>query len=422
MNINDIYRLKIERLDDQGRGIGKVNDKTIFVSNILIDEIVDVKITNIKKKFMEGEVVKYIEISNKRIKPICKYFEDCGGCDLMHMSYDDQLKYKQDKVKRIINKFSNIDSNLVTDIIGSKNNLNYRNKITLHINNGIGLYQRKSNEIIKIDECLITDKRINDIIKLINDNISINNIKEIIIKASKNTNDLMLIFDANSIDKEKIIDVCKNKVTSIMLKKDNNYYLVYGKDYIIEKIGNFKFMISADSFFQVNTNQAEILYNKVLEYADLSKDDYLLDLYCGTGTISLYLSNYVHKVFGIEINKYAIKNAFKNKEINNIDNAEFICSDVSKLVNNIDFKPTVIVVDPPRSGLDKVTINYILNGNVKKVVYVSCDPITLARDLSLLNEKYEVKKITPVDMFPNTHHVECVVLLSLKQTSKSIKK
>ena len=235
--------------------------------------------------------------------------------------------------------------------------------------------------------------------------------EKIIIKASKNTDDLMLTFDGSNIDKEKIIDVFKNKVTSIMLKKDNNYSLVYGKDYIIEKLGNLKFMISADSFFQVNTNQAEVLFNKVLEYADLSIDDYLLDLYCGTGTISLYLSNYVHKVLGIEINKYAIQNALKNKELNNINNAEFICSDVSKLVNSIDFKPTAIVVDPPRSGLDKVTINYILNSKTKKVIYVSCDPITLARDLSLLNQKYEVKKITPVDMFPNTHHCESITVL-----------
>lgn len=414
MNINDIYRLKIERLDDQGRGIGRIFEKTIFVSNALIDEIVDVKIINIKKKFLEGEVVKYIKISDKRIKPLCNFFAFCGGCDLMHLNYDEQLKYKQDKVKRIVNKFSNFNPNIVTDIICSKDNLYYRNKITLHINNGIGLYKRKSNDIIKIDECLITDKRINNIIKLISSYISIENINEIIIRAAKNTDDLMIVFDGDKIDKEKIIELLKDKATSIMLKKDKNYFLVYGKDYIIEKIGDYKFMISADSFFQVNTNQALVLYNKVLEYAELSKDDYLLDLYCGTGTISLYLSRYVRKVLGIEINEYAIKNALKNKEINNIDNVEFIRSDVSKLVNSIDFKPTVIVVDPPRSGLDKVTINYILNSNAKKVIYVSCDPITLIRDLSLFSEKYEIMKITPVDMFPNTHHVECVCLLKLR--------
>lgn len=414
MNINEIYKVKIERLDDQGRGIGHINERIIFVPNTLIDEIVNVKITNIKKKFMEGEAINYLEVSDKRIKPVCKYFEYCGGCDLMHLNYDEQLKYKQDKVKRIVSKFSSINSNIVTDIIGCDDNLNYRNKITLHINNGIGLYKRKSNDIIKIDECLITDKRINDVIKLINDNISISNINEIIIKTSKNTDDLMIIFDGYNIDKNKIIDIFSTLATSIMLCQNNNYSLVYGKDYIIEKLGDLKFMISADAFFQVNTKQAEVLYNKVLDYANLNKDDDLLDLYCGTGTISLYLSKYVRKVLGIEINKYAIENALKNRELNNIKNAKFICSDVSKLVNNIAFKPSVIVVDPPRSGLDKKTINYLLNSNFKKVIYVSCDPITLVRDLDILNDKYEIKKITPVDMFPNTHHVENICLLVRK--------
>lgn len=235
--------------------------------------------------------------------------------------------------------------------------------------------------------------------------MDLNNIYQIVIRCSKNLDEKMVIFKGNlNID----ISLLKNHVDSIV-SYDKEYKVLYGNGYIVDKIGDYSFIISPDSFFQVNTNGAYNLYSKVLEYVE--KSNYLLDLYCGTGTIGIFLSSVCNKVLGVEINKYAIEDANKNKELNRIKNIDFICRDTS-LFNEINDFDTV-VVDPPRSGLDKNTINYLLNLKPNKIVYVSCDPVTLARDLNLLNEKYDCIGITPVDMFSRTYHVECVCLLEL---------
>lgn len=406
-------KVKIDRMDHQGRGIGKLNDKTIFVYNALPDEIVDVEIIKENKKTMIGNVLKYYAKSKKRIDPVCPYFLECGGCDLMHASYSDELDYKENKIRQIIDKFTTIPTHIIKPIVGNYDK-NYRNKITLHVNNKIGYYSKKSFKIVDIDNCFIAQCKINDIISKVKQ-INLSNIYEIVIRVSKYTNDKMLILKINNdIDENVIVDNLKIIVDTIIIYQNKNYKTIYGKGFIEEKVGEYIFKISPDSFFQVNSNQIKNLYDKVLEYLKPTLNDMVLDLYCGTGTIGIYISKYVKKVKGIEINKFAIEDANYNKKINNVNNISFECLDASK-ISKIKDKFDSVIVDPPRNGLDKKTIIYLINLKPKKIVYVSCDTVTLARDLEILKDYYDILEITPIDMFSNTYHVECVTLLSLKK-------
>lgn len=359
--------------DHHGRGMSKINDKIVFIPNTMIGEIVKIKITKNKKNYMEAEVIEYIKESNKRIKNLCPYYDKCGGCDILHLPYIEQLKYKENKIKNIISRYLKEDIKINT-IINSDKQFNYRNKVTLHTkNNKIGYYERNTNNIIPISNCLLLDPSLNKYIKTID------------------TLDDELVLRTNGKD---ILD-------------DNN-------SFIIKNIGKYEYLVSLKSFFQVNDNVTYKLYEKIREYCQATKEDNILDLYCGTGTIGIYLSDECNKVLGIEINKQAIIDANKNKELNNITNIDFIAGDVSKIINKIKFKPSIIVVDPPRAGLDEKTIKEIIKMNPKKLIYVSCDPMTLVRDLNILKYYFNIEEITPFDMFPNTYHVECACLLKLK--------
>ncbi|MBP3460810.1 MAG: 23S rRNA (uracil(1939)-C(5))-methyltransferase RlmD [Bacilli bacterium] len=404
--------VKVLKMDHQGRGIAKVNDKAVFIYNALPDEVVDIRVIKENKKIMEAVVLKYIETSKKRINPICPYYLECGGCDLMHINYNDELEYKENKIRQIIEKFTTLPLQAIKPIVGNDNK-NYRNKATFHVDGKIGYYSKKSFKIVDIDNCFIASKEINDILKNLK-KINLNNIYEIVIRTSKYLKDKMIILKFNNyINEEEIISKLKNIVDSIIIYQNKEYKTIYGKGFINDKIGDYIFKISPDSFFQVNTSQAKVLYDKVLEYLNPTINDKVLDLYCGTGTIGIYVSKYVKSVKGIEINKYAVIDANYNKKINNVDNISFECLDASK-VDKIKDKFDSVIVDPPRSGLDKKTINYLINLKVEKIVYVSCDPVTLARDLEILKDYYDIKEITPVDMFSNTYHVECVCVLKLK--------
>ena len=398
--------VKIDRLDHQGRGIAKVNNITTFIPNALVDEIVDINIIETKKNYNIGKVNKYIEISKDRIEPICKYFNLCGGCDLMHMSYENQLLFKENKIKNIIERYTNIDVNKVKKILYS-NDLYYRNKVVFKVDKNIGFYDKKSYNIVPIDNCLISSNKINQILNILN-TCNLDNIKQIMIRT--NEADSLAVIYTDTISNE-IINKLKDNCS--IVKYNKKYEVVSGKGYIIDKIGDYKFVISPDSFYQVNKNTVKILYDKVLEYLNPSKEESILDLYSGTGTIGIYVSKYVKNVLSIEINESASKDALKNKELNHIDNIEFICDDVANEIDKIKHVDSIIV-DPPRSGLDNKTIEYLKKINSKKIVYVSCDPMTLARDLEKLSEVYDIVEITPVDMFPNTSHVECVCVLKHK--------
>ena len=409
-------KIVIEKLDHQGRGIGKLNDKVIFVNNALPNEEVNIEITLEKKKYYEGKVVEIIKKSKDRIESICPYFYECGGCDLLHMSYENQLKFKQNKVIDILTKYSKIENieDKIKDIIPSKNIFNYRNKVTFQVKENIGFYKRKTYDLIPISKCLLITDTMNEILNIIRDNFDLSNIDKVIIKDMGNCQVMLTIYLHNNKEIDKIIEIFESKVQSLNIFIQNKHYKTINKSNIIARLDDFNFLVSSEAFFQVNLDQTVNLYNKVLEYCELKEDDLVLDLYCGTGTIGIFLTPYSKKVLGIEINSEAIKNANENKKINNISNIEFMVGDTKDLIKKVKFKPNVIVVDPPRSGLDKSVIEDIIKLKPERLVYVSCDAITLARDLSLLNEYYEVLEVTPVDMFPNTNHVENVVKLRIK--------
>lgn len=397
--------VNIENLDHYGRGIARVDGKTVFVENALTKEKVIASITKEKKNFCEGESVEILNKSTERVEPICPYYNDCGGCNIMHLNYSSQLKFKENKVKEVLNKFCNYNN--VKEIIGT-NNLNYRNKITLQVKEGIGYYKKKSYELVNIDNCLIADDRINNVIKKLK-SANLEGVNQIVIRVTNNQ--IMLIFYSKKVIKLKINNF--DDIDTIICISDKQTTLK-GKGYIVEEIKGIKFVISPTSFFQVNTNGMINLYDKVLEYCELTGKENLLDLYCGTGTIGIYLSKNCGKVFGIELNKEAIKDAIINKEINNINNIDFKSGDVKDVLKTNKFIPDIIVVDPPRAGLDKSVIEQIISLKPKKLIYVSCDVITLARDLNLFKEYFDILEVTPVDMFPNTYHVECVCVLKHK--------
>lgn len=403
--------LKIEKLDHQGRGIGFINEKIVFVPFCVPNDIVKVIITKEKKKYQEAKVVEYIQKSDSHIKQNCPYYKICGGCDLRHISYDKQLKFKENKVKEIINKFTSKDI-IVNNIIGSPLIDNYRNKVTFRISKKLGLCEKNSNDVIEVDNCLLLDSKINEIIKHIN-TMDLTNVNSVVIRSTYFTKQTMIVLYTNEKFVEKPLFL-KDFADTIIVNKNKKDEIIYGKGNIFEKLDDLTFKISPSSFFQVNSKQTLNLYNLVLEKCHLTGKEIVYDLYCGTGTISLFLSRKSKKVIGIEINEDAIRDANENKKINNITNCNFLVGDVSKIIKSQVEKPDIIVVDPPRAGLDNITIDNIFRLNPKKIIYVSCDPVTLARDLNIFKEKYDIEDVTPVDMFPNTYHVETVCVMERK--------
>ena len=387
--------LEINSLDHSFRGIGKLNGKVVFIKNALPSEIVEIKIKKEKKKFIEAEVDKYIKTSSERIIPKCKYFGICGGCDIMHLDYINQLKYKEEKIRNIVSKY--LDDNIKVNNIVYDNDENYRNKVKFQVKEKVGLYKNESYDIVPIDNCLISNKKINESIEYLN-KLDLININSITCKVFQDK--LMIDIDSKTdIDINPILDISD----SIYV----NNKLVYGEKKLFEKLGDYTFMISPKSFFQVNKNICLKLYEKIKNY--VGNNHNILDLYCGCGSIGIYV-NKGNTVLGIEISESAIKDAIENKKINKLSNVEFICGDSSIKTN---FKPDIVIVDPPRNGLNDSTISNIIKLKPKKIIYVSCNPITLVRDLKKL-EIYNIIEITPFDMFPNTKHVECLSLLTIK--------
>jgi len=376
-------------------------------NNTLPLEVVDIDVINEKSKYLEGCVKSFIEKSDKRINVKCPYFSLCGGCNIMHMSYSDQLNFKKEKVENILFRFAKL-KNVVKEIIPTSE-FNYRNKVTLKVKDGrIGYFKNKSYDLINIDKCLLCNNKINKVIKILS-KLDLKGINEVVIRSNYKEETLVYLL-GNILDYDYLIDNLKD-CDNIVINNYKDVKILKGNDYFIEKIGNYSFRVSYNSFFQIN-DKVSILYDVVKKYASLTNKENVLDLYCGTGTIGIYLSEFAKKVIGIEINKNAVNDANFNKKLNSIQNIEFLCTDanlIKKKYKNID----LVIVDPPRSGLGKGIYN-IFDINPKKIIYVSCDPVTLARDLNILKEKYEIKEVTLVDMFCNTYHVECVCLLMKK--------
>lgn len=383
-------RVKCERLDYFGRGVCHLDGKAVFVYDLLEGEEADIKIVLTKKKYMIGEVLEYIVKSHKRVCAECMY-KKCG-CHVNNMSYESTLDFKKNKVKDILNRFCNIQIDM--DIIPSPKIYGYRNKITLKVVNGmVGYFKNGSNDLIEIDKCLIVTDRINEVIKILK-NEDLSKVREIVIK---DFDDVMVIIDG-IMNIDNLRSICKS------IYMDGRYY---GKDKVICSLGDYKFNISKDSFFQVNKDVCLKMYEKTLEYAGTG--DRAIDLFCGTGTISMFLSSNFKHVIGSEIIEEAIRCARENAKLNNVYNVKFLCGDSNKLIKGEVCDS--LVVDPARGGLSKDGIKNILDIKPKKLVYISCNVMSLARDLNSLCELYDVKEITLFDMFPWTHHVESVCLL-----------
>ena len=396
-------KVKIEKLDHFGRGITHINDKICFVKDALPEEIVDIEIINENKKFSEAITKKVKEKSPNRIKSKCKYSNKCGGCTFSHLLFEEENKYKEEKVKEIINRFADLDKELVKKIV-SNEEYNYRNKIILHgIGKNLGFYEERTHSIIPINNCHLISHKMNKVIKVLN---KINErIEEVLIRCNNDDSMIMVELEGKVSDLEELKDICDVLIYNGLILSE--------EDELINEIGNKKYYLSYSSFFQVNRFLTKNLYDEVLKEVKKKKPKKVLDLYTGTGTIGIYVSNYAKKIIGIDSNGSNIKNANKNKELNNVKNIEFICDRVENRINefkNID----LIIVDPPRAGLDPKTKNYLKEIKSDTIIYVSCDPVTLARDLKELNDIYNIKSIKPFNMFPRTYHVECVCLLMKK--------
>lgn len=385
--------VKLEILDDNQNGMGfsKYNGLPIFIDKTLKGDIVNIRIIKENKKYYIGKVISF-EKKVKREKVTCPYYDICGGCNLLHISYDEELNKKKDYLERLFKR---------KIIINSFDRENYRNKVTLHVkDNKLGLYQKESNILVKIDKCNLLDKNINSIIEVLN-TFDLTNINEITIR---NSNYNILLKITGKIINEDLKKLISNKnIVSIY----ENDLLIYGEKYIEYSFNNKKYLVNQNSFFQVNTNCAINLYEKIKEYS--GKGNSLLDLYCGALTIGIYLSDNFNKITGVEINKDSYKCALENIKINDINNCEIINDDSSVIKDNYD----VVIVDPPRNGLSKKVISNLEHINPKKIVYVSCNPNTLKRDIDLLNN-YNLKKIEAFNMFPGTKHCESIAILVKK--------
>lgn len=450
---NDEVELEIIDNGMNFEGIARVDNKVVFIPEAIKGEKVVARIIKVNNSFCIGKIKEIKEKNKQRTEPFCSVYKRCGGCSGQHISYEKQLEIKHDIVKSVLAK-QKVEYKELKNVIGMGIPFNYRNKAQYPVRrnvegeNKIGFYAKRSHDIIENEECLIQNEEIDklskEVFKLLllkgfdgyNDEKNDGDIRHILIRRGYHTSEIMIVIVVNRQDifndvrMEEIVKILRENnedIKSIVLNlntsKTNEILgkeekIIYGTGYITDYIGEYKYYISSKSFFQVNTVQAETLYNTLKELLELKGDEILFDLYSGVGSIGIFLSDSVKQVYGIEIEEQAVKMANMNLEENNVTNAEYIAGSVeSKIVEyeKRKIKPDVIVVDPPRKGLDLDSIEYILKFRPKKIGYVSCSPATFARDLRLLSTDYEVGTIVPVDMFPNSEHVENVTVLTLKK-------
>ncbi|MFD1334760.1 23S rRNA (uracil(1939)-C(5))-methyltransferase RlmD [Oceanobacillus iheyensis] len=449
VNKNEIYTLTFEDLTHEGNGVAKIEGYPLFVPDVLPDEQAKVKVVKVNKNFGFGKLLELTKSSHHRVEPTCHVH--CGGCQLQHMSYDLQLQMKQDQVHNVMKKVAHLEHVPVHPILGMEEPSHYRNKVQIPVGekNGeviVGFYQKRSHRILQNqDTCHIQDEAINEVLpftrQLMNkygvqaydEKSHRGQLRHIMVRVGHHTKDIMIVFvtktskfpEKDRIIKElteqfpqvkSIVQNVNDQRTNVVLGKKTK--VLWGENYIYDKIGDLTFAISPKSFFQVNPVQTKVLYDKALEYANIDKDDVVIDAYCGIGSISLFLAQKAKKVYGIEVVPEAIEDAKMNAEINGMDNVEFSVGQAEKVMpkwKEQGLDPDVIVVDPPRKGCDVDFLEAMIAMKPKRIVYVSCNPSTLARDLRILEDGgFETKQVQPVDMFPSTNHVECVAELTLK--------
>jgi 23S rRNA (uracil1939-C5)-methyltransferase len=449
----------------EGKALARIEGKVIFIEGAVPGDIADVLITKNKKDWAEGKAIKINELSSERVTPFCIHFGICGGCKWQMLPYKKQLEYKEQEVKDVVKRIGKVET-VVLPILGSEKTIHYRNKLEFTFSNKKYLTQKEFeilgenqwpggalgyhvpklyDKIIDIKECWLMDDVNNVIRNTLREFSEKNNYAYYDIKEHKGflrnviirnctTGELMVNLFFGNDDKEKREKICNyllEKIPSITTllytinqkwndsMEDLDPKIFYGKGYVMEKLGNFNFKISSKSFFQTNTKQAEVLYNVVKDFATLKGTEIVYDLYCGTGSIGIFLSKNAKKIIGVDVIEDAIKDAKENAELNNLQTTAFFSGDVIDICNDDFFdlhgKPDLVIVDPPRAGLHNKLVNKLLEISSPKIIYVSCNVSTQARDLQLMNEKYFVEKIQPVDMFPHTHHIESVALMTLRK-------
>lgn len=447
---NGIYTIEISSLGHSGEGIGRYQGFTVFVAGALPGEQVRAKITVVKKNYAIGQLQEITQPSPDRIEPKCAIYAACGGCQLQHLEYGAQLAVKRQTVVDAIERIGKMADVKVHPAIGAAEPWYYRNKMQFPIGKAgnelaIGCYAQGTHQIINTEDCLIqhaANNRIAEEVRQTATELGLSTydeatgkgvLRHVLGRVGSATGEVMVVLVTATDElprKEAIIDRLTKRIqglvsiahnvnslrTNIILGKRTK--TIWGKDTIADRLGEFVFDISAQSFFQVNNAQTEVLYSKAVEYAGLTGSETVIDAYCGTGTISLFLAKQAASVYGIEIVVPAIENAKRNAERNKVGNVEFIAGDAVEVMPKLyaqGIRPDVIVVDPPRAGCEHPVLETFARMRPERIVYVSCNPASLARDLAVLSELgYQTEEIQPVDMFPQTYHVECCVLLQRK--------
>lgn len=451
VNRNDKLSVYVEDLTHDGAGVAKVQGYPIFIPGALPGEEVHILVEKTMKRYGFGKLLEVIQQSPDRVKPPCHVFSECGGCQLQHLSYEGQLKQKQKNVQDVMQRIGKIPNVTVHPVIGMDNPWRYRNKSQIPFSERdgevvSGFYKSRTHYIVDTDICLIQGEEADELMTTLKNELHSMGIvaydehkhsgmlRHLIVRKARATGELMVVLVTRAKkfpQKNAVIELIKRvvpNVTSIMQnvnsEKTNVIFgeetiLLDGKSFIVDSIGNISFEISARSFYQVNSEQTEVLYKEALKYAQLSGNESVIDAYCGIGTISLFLAQNAKEVYGVEIVPEAIEDARRNAELNGITNAQFEAGAAEDVIPKLYAEGKrfdVLVVDPPRKGCDEKLLNTILEYKPKRIVYVSCDPATLARDLRILEDGgYYTQEIQPVDMFPHSSHVECVAWLEFSK-------
>lgn len=456
----DLIELYVDNLAYGGEGIARVDGFVIFVRGAVPGDRIIARIYKKRKGYANASIVQILDPSPNRIEAPCPYNGYCGGCTYQHLNYCTQLFHKREHVIDAMKRLGSFESVKVHEVIPSDKEFGYRNKMEFSFSDrkwilpeefvktgekeeiALGLHVPGTYyKVIDIDACLLQHNDGNSIIRIVKDYAVKSKAPAYGLKShkgfwrflalrysssfdewmvniitSENNRDLLIpLVDKLHENKNNISTIVNNisrRKAAIAVGEEES--ILSGDGYIREMIGQYLFHVSANSFFQTNSPGAEKLYGKVLEYAELKGNESVLDLYCGTGTIPIFLSKHAKKIIGMEISESAVKDAEHNCRINGVDNCRFILGDVKDKISELDFKPDLLVIDPPRTGIHMNIIEAIMKIRVKKIVYVSCNPATMARDIGNMGREYDIEEIQPVDMFPHTYHIECVAKLVLK--------
>ncbi len=447
MEKNEIYEAVCTGYTEDGLGVTRINGAVIFVPGLILGEEAEIGITRMKNSYGYGRIAKLLKPSEHRVEPKCEISRPCGGCQLQHMDDEAQKLFKEDKVRDCFRRNANMDPE-IQSILRVDPVWNYRNKVQIPVqfNKGqveMGFYQNHTNRIISNARCYVETELSNEITDFFKENLAefgcAKEFRHVLIKHAHRTGESMVVMIVRNYpfhNSEKLVAKLQKtfpqltSISAIVNRRDDNVILdgkeilIAGRSYIEEELLGCRFRISAKSFYQINPYATSVLYSKAIEFAQLTGNETLIDLYCGTGTIGMIASKHAKEVYGIEIVPQAIEDAKINAERNAIHNIQFINADALKgaqMLLRSKIKADVVIVDPPRKGCSKDTLDAIVNIAPKRLVYVSCDPATLARDVKILDEEgYQLEKVQPVDMFPQSVHVETVVLLGRKKSTEDM--